>query len=169
MFELKGVRVLIAGGSSGIGLSTAELLINCGATVVINGRDRLKLEAAGRKLGDRVSIIPFDAAEPNERLQALGQIGPFDHLVISLSSGKGAGSFAQIAQVDLRSGFEGKFWPYFLLAQESLPYLSQSGSITFVSAGSARAALPGTAACRQSIRPSKGWSGHLLWNCSRGG
>jgi NAD(P)-dependent dehydrogenase (short-subunit alcohol dehydrogenase family) len=145
MFELNGVRVLIAGGSSGIGLSTAKLLINRGATVVINGRDRLKLEAAQKQLGDRASVVPFDAAEPNERAQALAQIGPFDHVVIALSSGKGAGPFVHVAPADLRSGFEGKFWPYFSLAQESLRYLSQSGSITFVSAGSARAALPGTA------------------------
>ena len=136
---------LVAGRSSGIGLSTAKLLTDCGATVVISARDRLKLEAARKQLGDRVSAVPFDATEPSERSQALVRIGPFDHIVIALSGGKGAGPFAQVTTADLRSGFEAKFWAHFSLAQESLPYLSRSGSITFVSAGSARAALPGTA------------------------
>lgn len=145
MFELKGTRVLIAGGSSGIGLATAKLLVAYGVTVVITGRDRLKLEAAQKQLGDKVTIAPFDATKPTERAQALAQIGPFDHLVIALSGGKGAGPFTQVTPADLRSGFEAKFWAHFSLAQEALPYLSQSGSITFVSAGSARAALPGTA------------------------
>lgn len=44
----------------------------------------------------------------------------------------------------MRSGVEAKFWTHFSLAQDSLPNLNPSGSITFVSAISARAANPGT-------------------------
>jgi NAD(P)-dependent dehydrogenase (short-subunit alcohol dehydrogenase family) len=145
MFDFHGTRVLIAGGSSGIGLSTAKLLIECGAEVVINGRDRSKLESAKRQLGLQATIAAFDAANSEGRSRALADIGKFDHLVVALSGGKGAGPFVQVTQADLRSGFEAKFWLHFLLAQESLPYLNQSGSITFVSAISARAANPGTA------------------------
>jgi NAD(P)-dependent dehydrogenase (short-subunit alcohol dehydrogenase family) len=145
MFELSGARVLVAGGSSGIGLATANLLASCGASIVVTGRDPVKLDSVKRQLGDRISVIAFDATEPDERARALKEIGSFDHLVIALSGGKGAGSFTQVAPADLRSGFEAKFWAYFSLAQESLPYLNHSGSITFVSAVSARAAFPGTA------------------------
>jgi NAD(P)-dependent dehydrogenase (short-subunit alcohol dehydrogenase family) len=145
MFDLSGARVLVAGGSSGVGLAAAKLLIRCGATVVVNGRDRSKLESIQEQLGDKASIAAFDAAQPKDRARAFAEIGPFDHLVLALSGGKGAGPFAQVVQADLRSGFEAKFWTHFSLAQESLPYLSQSGSITFVSAISARAANPGTA------------------------
>ncbi len=145
MFDLSGARVLVAGGSSGVGLATAKLLVRCGARVVVNGRDRSKLESVQEQLGDKASIAPFDTAQPKDRARAFAEIGPFDHLVLALSGGKGAGPFAQVAQADLRSGFEAKFWIHFSLAQESLPYLSQSGSITFVSAISARAANPGTA------------------------
>jgi len=145
MFDLQGVRVLVAGGSSGVGLATAELLVKCGAEVVLNGRDRVKLEQVKEQLGAQASICAFDAADPEERTRGLATIGAFDHLVLALSGGKGAGAFAQITQPDLRSGFEAKFWAHFSLAQESLAYLSKSGSITFVSAISARAANPCTA------------------------
>ena len=145
MFDLRGCRVLVAGGSSGIGLAAARLLIACGATVVISGRDRSKLDSEQRRLGARASVSAFDAADAIERARALAEIGHIDHLVVALSGGKGAGPLATVTQAQLRSGFEGKFWLHFALAQESLPYLGASGSITFVSAISARAANPGTA------------------------
>lgn len=145
MFDLQGIRVLIAGGSSGIGLSTAKLLVKCGASVVVNGRNRTKLDRAKEQLGSKASISVFDAANSEERTRALAEVGAHDHLVVALSGGKGAGPFDQVTHTVLRSGFEAKFWVHFSLAQESLAYLSQTGSITFVSAISARAANPGTA------------------------
>lgn len=145
MFDLHGSRVLIAGGSSGVGLATARLLIECGAAVVINGRDRARLESVQQQLGAQASICAFDGADSDDRARALAGLGTFDHLVVALSGGRGAGPLASLAPADLRSGFEAKFWPHFSLAQEALPYLSPSGSITFVSAISARAANPGTA------------------------
>jgi NAD(P)-dependent dehydrogenase (short-subunit alcohol dehydrogenase family) len=144
MFHFAGSRVLIAGGSSGIGLATAKLLIKCGAEVVINGRDRSKLESAEKQLGEQATIMAFDAANSEDRARVLADIGKFDHLVVALTGGKGAGPFPQLALADLRLGFESKFFPHFMLSQESLPYLNQSGSITFVSAISARSANPGT-------------------------
>ena len=53
MFDLSGARVLVAGGSSGVGLATAKLLVRCGARAVVNGRDRSKLESVQEQLGDK--------------------------------------------------------------------------------------------------------------------
>jgi len=145
MFDFKGARVLVAGGSSGVGLATAGLLARCGAHVVINGRDRAKLDAAAAMLGDRASTAAFDASSADDRARGLSSIGTIDHLVVALSGGKGAGAFASVARDDLRSGFEAKFWTHFALAQDALPHLDAAGSITFVSSISARAANPGTA------------------------
>ncbi|MFL6548160.1 MAG: SDR family oxidoreductase, partial [Povalibacter sp.] len=78
------------------------------------------------------------------RRHALSTVGSFDHLVIALSGGEGAGSLDRLTSDDLRSGFEGKFWVHFGLAQDALPHIAAEGSITFVTAISARAANPGT-------------------------
>lgn len=75
MFDLHGARVLVAGGSSGVGLATAGLLIECGATVVINGRDPAKVDRAAEVLGPQASVSAFDAADPDERGRALARVG----------------------------------------------------------------------------------------------
>jgi len=145
MFDLRDVRVMIAGGSSGIGLSTAKFLIDYKASVIITGRDARKLESATQLLGPGASSVAFDAANSEARAEALARIGKLDHLVITLSGGKGAGPFRTLSEADLRTGFEAKFWTHFSLARDAIPYLNPEGSITFVSAISAKAANPGTA------------------------
>lgn len=54
---------LITGGTSGIGLATARRLLAEGATVVITGRDKKRLDAAALELGDRVLAVPGDAGD----------------------------------------------------------------------------------------------------------
>ncbi len=50
MSSLNGQRAVVFGGSSGVGLATAQALAAAGATVAITGRRSEKLEAAAKKL-----------------------------------------------------------------------------------------------------------------------
>ena len=55
---LDGQRVLVLGGTSGMGLATAELAVDEGATVVISGRDRGRLDAAIDRVSARGGARP---------------------------------------------------------------------------------------------------------------
>ena len=86
-------------------MATAKLLIEYGAEVVINGRDRTKLDSVKKELGAQASISAFDAANPEDRTRALAEVGKFDHLVGSISGWKLEAPFTRDEKADIRSGF----------------------------------------------------------------
>lgn len=138
-------HTVIVGGSSGIGLATARQLLALGHRVTITGRSAQRLQAARNELNGDLATTVLDAADTGRLAQAFAGIGAFDHLVLSLGSSKGAGAFASVSIDDVRQGFEEKVFPHFAAAQAALPSLRKDGSTTFLSAVTARAAMPETA------------------------
>ena len=60
MFDLTGKGALVTGASGGIGKAIAKAVHAQGATVVISGTNKEKLEALAGELGDRVFVLPCD-------------------------------------------------------------------------------------------------------------
>ena len=139
-------HTVIVGGSSGIGLATAQHLLATGEQVTIAGRSQDRLDAAKTSLGANGRAVRIDATEAESLPKAFAAIGSFDHLVLALGSRKGFGPFAGMSLADMRGSFEEKVYAHFAAAQAALPFLRKDGSITLVSAVSAHAAAPGTAA-----------------------
>ncbi|MGB7569104.1 MAG: SDR family oxidoreductase [Chitinivibrionales bacterium] len=137
--------VIIFGGSSGIGEAAAVRLSKNGLRVIIVGRDKGRLEAARSRIAPAVEIAGVDATDKAAVGDFFAHAGKFEHLVLSFSGGKGAGPFKELNIDDVRSGMERKAFAQFTVAQSALGNLEDGGSITFISAGSARVALPGTA------------------------
>jgi gluconate 5-dehydrogenase len=77
LFSLKNRVALVTGSSQGIGLAIAEGLANAGATVVLNGRDVAKLEAAAQELrnaGHSVETAAFDVTDEAAATKAVSAI-----------------------------------------------------------------------------------------------
>lgn len=138
-------HALIVGGTSGIGLATAQTLQTAGLKVTIAGRDAKRLSEAAAALGAGVQPRALDAADEGTLKPFFTELGPIDHLVLALGSSKGGGGFSEVALADVKTGFAEKVFPHFACAQAALPTLSKNGSITFISAVTAVAAMKGTA------------------------
>ncbi len=136
--------LVVVGGTSGIGLATAHAAAEAGARVVVVGRTRDKLDRAVAALGGRARGELVDASDRDALDGLFARTKRLDHLVIAASGGVGAGPFGTLTRDALARGFEGKFWVQWQCAQAALPYLSERGSITFVTANSARTGNPGT-------------------------
>jgi 3-oxoacyl-[acyl-carrier protein] reductase len=97
--KIDSARALVTGGSSGIGLETARLLIQRGARVAICGRDRAKLEAAAKEIG--AVAISADVSVEAEAVDLVARVvREFDDYNV-LVNNAGFGSFGPLLDLDL--------------------------------------------------------------------
>jgi NAD(P)-dependent dehydrogenase (short-subunit alcohol dehydrogenase family) len=138
-------KILIVGGSSGIGLATAQAAVAAGARVMITGRSPEKLAQARALLGNVVETAAFDMTQEQE-VQAFfeGQHRTYDHLVIS-SASPSSGPFLQVEPARARQLFDIKFWGEYSIARYGAPKVAPQGSLTFVSGVVAFKAMKGSA------------------------
>ena len=142
--NLEHQTVAVLGGSSGVGLEVVRRAAADGARVIAVGRDGKRLGVALEGMAGLVSGVALDATDRPALDAFFAEVGKVDHLVLTLSGGEGAGPFDKLDLAALRRGFEAKFWPQLQAAQAGLAALRSGGSITFVTAVSARIARPGT-------------------------
>jgi NAD(P)-dependent dehydrogenase (short-subunit alcohol dehydrogenase family) len=128
---LKDIRVVIVGGSSGIGNAIARRALQDGASVVIAGRSQDKLDAAKILLGGLVETIAFDAGDPQAAADVYAGIGPIDHLVSTAASL----TYAPIASIDLdavEAMISTKIRGPLLAARFAADKIREGGSMTFL-------------------------------------
>ena len=131
--QVKGKRVLIIGGGTGIGLCLAEKLIKLGATVVIASRNIKKLQLVVAKMGTNAYATQLDASDEQAVIQFFSAVGEFDHLVATIRPDHLTAPFSNTAPSDSRGAFDAKFWGQYYLAHHCLNNISKNGSILFTS------------------------------------
>jgi NAD(P)-dependent dehydrogenase (short-subunit alcohol dehydrogenase family) len=128
--SLQNQRILIVGGSSGIGLAVARQSCKSGGKVVITSRNaaenRHDLNALG---GHAVESYSFDVTSELETETALQKIGDIDHLVVATRPEMTLAPFTQTDLKQAKAAFETKFWGQYQLIQKAQNRISQKGSI----------------------------------------
>jgi len=125
---LKGKKVIVVGGSSGIGLATAELAKGQGAEVIIASRNADRLKAAAEKLGTKA--IAADVTNDESVVNLFRTCGPVDHVVVTAAQLR-SGPFKTVSMEDVRATMEGKFWGAWRVARAA--EIRAGGSLTLVS------------------------------------
>lgn len=142
---LKGQSAVVVGGSSGIGLATAQALVSHGAQVTIIGRSKERLAKAHDVLGPDVQTVDLDCGDEPLTAAFFEGLGQLDHVVITLAGGAALGPFTDVSVSGVRDTFDGKFWPYLIAMHHGAKKLSEHGTMTIVTGASAIAAVPGAA------------------------
>ncbi|WP_374404232.1 SDR family oxidoreductase [Niveibacterium sp.] len=145
MMSLAQHRILIIGGSNGMGLAAAQRLARKGAEVFIAGRSQAKLDAALGQIEGRATGVVADFTDAASLAAAAERIGRLDHLVLAASSNAAWGPFVHTSADALRQAMEGKLIGYWQSLQAMLPILRRDGSVVMLSGAASRTAMAGTA------------------------
>jgi len=145
MNNLSGKKVLITGGSSGIGKATAIDLVGKGAIVCITGRNKAKLE----KVASEINAIPIhlDVSKYNsiavKTLDAFHSMGGIDVLI----NNAGIGEFAKLEDIKINhfeSIFATNVFGLTMLTQEVVKFFKtqQYGMIINIGSSAATSGFP---------------------------
>jgi NAD(P)-dependent dehydrogenase (short-subunit alcohol dehydrogenase family) len=134
MFDMKGKKIVVIGGSAGMGYATAEMAIDHGASVAIAARDpdrlaraKAALEARGGRPVAAQSLQVEDRAAVAAFLKANA---PFDHLALPGSTVKPI-LYDDLTDETARESFDSKFWGPFWAAFDARPHMRRGGSVVF--------------------------------------
>ncbi|MEU4847319.1 SDR family oxidoreductase [Streptomyces gilvosporeus] len=126
---LSGRKVLITGGSAGIGAATARALTDQGARVAVLARDGERLRAIAHDVG--ALPVPADLRDPDAVPQAVeaaaGELGGLDALVNNAGSFR-LGAVHDGRYADWREMVELNILGLLAASQAAVPFLARSGS-----------------------------------------
>ena len=144
--DLAGKRVLVTGGSSGLGFAVAQSLVREGARVALNARDTPRLLEAAALL--EAEPVPADLSDPDGPRDAVAQathaLGGLDCVLVN-SGGPAAGDFLTLDEATWRAAIEGTLLSTIRLIRHAVDEL-RSGvapAIAIILSSSVHQPIPG--------------------------
>jgi gluconate 5-dehydrogenase len=137
---LDGMRVLVTGGTSGLGRAMAVALVRAGARVALTGRDRERATAAAAELGAGALGLGLDVRDPRSVAAAVddafARLGGVDLLVNNAGIGMRTVNpkfmtdplpFWEVSPRGFRDVVDTKVTGTFLVAREVVPRMLRTG------------------------------------------
>ncbi len=130
-------RVVVLGGTSGIGLAVASAAADAGAQVVIGSRSQRSVERALAELPATVTGRPADVTDPGSVAAFFAATGAFDHLVYTAGDALARGPVTAYDPDAAAAFFDVRLFRALDAVRLALPTLAPAGSITLTSGAAA--------------------------------
>ena len=158
MSRYEGKKVVVTGGTSGFGLTTAQALVDDGAQVLVTGRSQESLDAAAQQLGAAAVAVRSDAASMDD-IDALAQraeveLGAVDALLVNAGITRFVPFEAMTEDVYDELFTVNAKGPYFTV-QKFVPLLSAGSSVVLTTSVANRMGRPmisGYSASKAALR-----------------
>jgi NAD(P)-dependent dehydrogenase (short-subunit alcohol dehydrogenase family) len=138
-------RIVILGGSSGIGLATAQAAAKQGARLVIVSSRQASLDSAMAQLPPGSENHAVDLGNEAAVQDLFGKLGAFDHLVYTAGENLQLSTLPATDIEKAQRFWMVRYWGAFMAAKHGAARIRQGGSITLTSG------LAGS-------RPHPGWT-----------
>lgn len=143
--SLKGKKIIVLGGTSGLGLATAKAAAAEGAKVTIVSSNQQRIDKALQQLPAGNEGYAVDLSQEQNIKSFFDRTGNFDHLVYSAGENL---SLATIAATDIeqaRQFFTLRFWGAYAAVKYGAKFINPGGSIGLMGGNA-------------NLRPGKGWT-----------
>jgi NAD(P)-dependent dehydrogenase (short-subunit alcohol dehydrogenase family) len=141
---LENKRVVILGGSSGIGLAVAEEAASQGAKVVIVSSNPERVQEAIQSIGGEAQGQAVDLSEERAVENFFRELGAFDHLVFTAGDSLQLHELASLNLKQARRAFELRYWSALAAVKYGSPQIRKGGSVVLTTGIAGR-------------RPQSGW------------
>ena len=130
--SLRQKRVVVIGGTSGIGLAVAQGAMAAGASVVVGSSSPDKLASIGERLqgAEALAINVRDEASVEV---FFAKVGAFDHLVFTAGDWGSFRNPTSLAELDIdraKEAFAVRFWGAVACVKHAHKHIREGGSIT---------------------------------------
>ena len=137
-------RVVVVGGSSGVGLAVAEKAALQGAEVIIVSSSAGRVQEAIQSIEGNVRGEVVDVSDEKAVEGFFTNLGAFDHLVFTAGDSLQLHELADTDLKQARSAFELRYWSALAAVKYGSPQIRKGGSIVLTTGVAGR-------------RPHRGW------------
>ena len=141
---MQNKRVVVLGGSSGIGLEVAKQAVSQGASVVIASSSAERVRKAVESIGGKAQGQAIDVSDERAVAIFFSKLGAFDRLVFTAGDNLHLHDLAATDLPSARHAFELRYWAALAAVKYGSPHLRKEGSIVLTTGIAGQ-------------RPQKGW------------
>ena len=131
--KFESERIVILGGTSGIGLATAERAAADGATVIVASSSAERIDAALERLPASAEGYTVDVRREEQIRDLFSRLGSFDHLAFTAGETLQIGAIANTDLEAARLALDVRLWGAYAAVKHAVAHLRPGGSIVLSS------------------------------------